>query len=354
MHNLYCTCCIYIYAAGVGYINALRVRCNNLENGCKWDGGVLGTLSMHLNTCDYALTDCDNVCTKNGSRVKLYRKDKQDHLTNHCPRRQYRCPHCEEMGEHQERTSTHLKTCQQFSVPCPNAGIYKCRASIPRYQVLAHRSTCQYECVPCKYAEVGCKEKPQRKDLRKHEENDQLHLRATIAKVLELTQQLNENVEQLTFRMDDFPQHKNGRTTFYSGLLCTSHKGYKFLIRVHAGGFGSGEGTHISIYACLMKGDHDDALVWPFLGKVTFELLNQMEDKNHHKANIQFLNNESSQRVVETKWGDIGWGKAKFIAHADLIYNPDKNYQYLKDDAVIFRVSVLPPNYKPWLQCNHA
>ena len=60
----------------------------------------------------------------------------------------------------------------------------------------------------CKYAEVGCQENPLRKDLKRHEENDQLHLRAITAKVLELTQQLNENVEQLTFRLDSFPRHK--------------------------------------------------------------------------------------------------------------------------------------------------
>ncbi len=334
---------------GVGYINDLKVKCDNVASGCKWDG-LLSKLSTHLNTCDYALMACENICTKNGGRVQLFRKDKKDHLANYCPRRQYQCPHCEETGEHQERTSTHLKTCPQLRVPCPND---KCRASIPRHELLDHKYTCLYESVPCKYAEVGCKENPQRRDLRKHEENDQLHLRATTAKVLELTQQLNETVEQLTFRLDGFPKHKHDRTTFYSSLLCTSHKGYRFRIRVHAGGFGSGEGTHISIFACLMKGDYDDALTWPFLGKVTFELLNQIEDKNHHKATTYFLNNESSQRVIETKCGDVGWGIPEFIPHTDLAYNPGKNYQYLKDDSLIFRVSVRPPRYKPWLQCTH-
>ena len=328
-----------------------------MDNGCKWDGGVLGKLDTHLNTCDYALIPCDNICTKNGSKVKILRKDKKDHLTNHCQKRQYQCPHCKEMGEYQERTSTHPKTCQQIRVSCPNAshaGInYNCKAFFPRCELLAHRSTCQYELMSCKYAEVGCQENPLRKDLKRHEENDQLHLRATTAKVLELTQQLNETVEQLTFRLDSFPRHKNGRTTFYSGLLCTSHKGYKFRIQVYAGGNGSGEGTHVSIYACLMKGDHDHDLFWPFLGEVTFELLNQIEDKQHHKMTVQFEDNENSQRVVEGEGGIKGCGIPQFITHTVLEYSQAKNCQYLKDDALIFRVSVQPPSYKPWLQCNH-
>ncbi len=174
---------------GVRHINALRVKCGNLENGCKWVG-ELGSLNAHLNTCDHALLPCDNNCTNNGQVVKMFGKDKQDHLTNHCPRRQYQCPHCRKVGEHQEITGTHLETCPQVRVPCPNS---LCTASIPRCELPLHRSTCQYESVPCKYAEVGCKEKRRRKHLKEHEENDQFHLRATTAKVRQSSRVDKEN-----------------------------------------------------------------------------------------------------------------------------------------------------------------
>ncbi len=341
------------------------MKCDNVENGCKWEG-ELGNLDTHLNTCDYALLPCDNNCTNNGQAVKMFMADKQDHLTNHCPRRQYKCPHCEEMGEHQERTSTHLEICPQVSIPCPNS-LFCTAAAIPRCELPAHRSTCQYEHVPCKYAEVGCKEKRRRIDHKEHEENDQIHLKVTTAKVLELTQQLSEHrkmldetnvrlttVEQLTFKLDGFQKHKNDKTAFCSNCFYISHKGYKFRIQAYAGGAGSGEGTHVSMYASLMKGDYDNALTWPFLGEATFELLNQIEDKNHHKSTTRFnFNNNSCQRVVEGEGGIKGRGIPNFIAHTDLAYNPANNCQYLKDDALIFRVSVRPPSYKPWLQCTH-
>ena len=64
-----------------------------------------------------------------------------------------------------------------LEVPCPNDG---CKDKIPRCNVKAR---CEYEPVSCKYAKVGCKVRPLRKDLKKHEEDVQLHLHVTTEKV---------------------------------------------------------------------------------------------------------------------------------------------------------------------------
>ena len=42
-----------------------------------------------------------------------------------------------------------------------------------------------------------------------------------------------------------------------------------------------------SISVTLMKGENDDHLTWPFTGTVLIELLNQLEDKNHHKVAVE-------------------------------------------------------------------
>ncbi len=100
-----------------------------------------------------------------------------------------------------------------------------------------------------------------------------------------------------------------------------------------------------------MKGDNDDSLSWPFTGRVTVELLNQLEDKNHYRKTLPFTaDNECSQRVVDGERGE-GYGYPKFISHTDLAHKPLTNTQYLKDDTLIFRVSAEAPNYKPWLEC---
>ncbi len=348
--------------------------CSNLKNGCEWVG-ELGYLEEHLSTCDYILLPCDNECTENNEMLKVLQKDLNDHLANHCPRRQYQCPHCKEEGEHQERTTTHLDTCLQLEIACPNSK--SCSGLIPRCDVSAHRSTnCQYEPVPCKYAAVGCMETPLRKDIKKHESDNQLHLKpeqilelakknADLAKtsteltnkIINLEEKLNEFVQATpskppsTFiKLDHFQQRKDASQIFYSDPFYTSPRGYKLRMRVDANGNGDGEDTHVSVFACLMKGNHDDTLTWPFLGKVTFELLNQLEDENHYKATVNFIDNEYSKRIVNSDGGVSGWGEPKYIPHTSLEHNPTKNCQYLKDDSLIFRVAVSDPNYKPWLE----
>ncbi len=49
-------------------------------------------------------------------------------------------------------------------------------------------------------------------------------------------------------------------------------------LRVDANGDGNGKGTHVSVYICLMRGDNDDNLKWPFKGTIEVSLLNQLED----------------------------------------------------------------------------
>ena len=212
--------------------------------------------------------------------------------------------------------------------------------------------------MPCKYAEVGCKEKPLRKDLTTHEEDDQLHLRITKETVLELNKKITtlESVQKrttispCTFRLTNYQKNKKDGDEFYSPPFYTSHTGYKMCIEVDANGWGTGKGSHVTVFAFLMKGDNDDSLTWPFTGSVTFELLNQLEDKNHHTFTTLFpADNAASKRVVEDERAMIGWGRSKFIPHTELHYNPAKNCQYLKNDTLVFRVSVDVP--KSWLMC---
>ena len=53
-------------------------------------------------------------------------------------------------------------------------------------------------------------------------------------------------------------------------------------LSVYAKGHGDVEGTYVSVGVHLMEGQNDDNLPWPFTGKVTVELLNQLEDDNHY------------------------------------------------------------------------
>ena len=123
--------------------------------------------------CEYALIRCEKECIVNEKVVHLLRRDLHNHLKNECPNREHPCPHCKTIGRYCDITTTHLDTCLKLEIPCPNIG---CDFEIPRCDLSNHQSTCQFEKVPCTYAEIGCEEEPLRKDLEQHENDDDVHL----------------------------------------------------------------------------------------------------------------------------------------------------------------------------------
>ena len=350
-------------------VKSLLVHC---PTACEWNG-ELRSLEDHMQkVCENAIVPCPNGCS-NG-KTKMMRKNVDFHILtncpnrshsctkcqnvmefrnaishelNECPKRRYTCPHCNEAGVYDERTTTHLEVCPRVEITCK-----KCSLQIIRCDESCHPLFCLNEPVRCTYYNIGCKEKPLRKDVTKHEENAQLHLSLATKEVLRLNK-IQFRKDALTFRMNKFEKHNLKKNKFYSPPFHTSEAGYKMCIRVYANGLGDGKGTHVTASAHLMKGDNDDSLSWPFTGTVTVELLNQLEDKNHRKETLTFpANDDVSERVVNNERGE-GWGYPDFISHADLVHKPLTNTQYLKDDTLIFRVSAEAPDYKPWLECTN-
>ena len=43
------------------------------------------------------------------------------------------------------------------------------------------------------------------------------------------------------------------------------------------------KGGRLAVCACLMKGENDDTLEWPFREEVTIQLLNQRDDAGIHR-----------------------------------------------------------------------
>lgn len=115
---------------------------------------------------------------------------------------------------------------------------------------------------------------------------------------------------------------------------------------VDANGFGVGEDTHVSVLICMLQGDNDDTLKWPFEDTITVSLLNQLADRNHHTVDIW----SSCDDIPESCSGHVkdgkrsnSWGYAKFFSHKDLTYAVDGSTQFLKDDTLFFRVDNIGP-----------
>jgi TNF receptor-associated factor 4 len=331
------------------HILSLKALCDNTSNGCKWVG-ELRSLDEHLASCVFTLLPCPNKCRSGDKVVQLLHKDIPRHTQEECPRRQYECPHCQEAGEYRERTTKHLKKCTMIEVPCPKLG---CKIRIARCNLLEHQKECLFEIIQCKYATIGCKKEALRKDMAKHEGDTQQHLQFAIDTIAEqegMLAYLRSREMPMKYKFTAYDHHKTIDDEIYSPPFYTSPGGYKMCIRVFAHGHMEGYGTHVSIYAFLMKGENDNHLPWPFTGTLTIELLNQLEDKNHHSIAITLSPDQAcSKRVVSGQRSNNGHGRPRYISHSALGYNAAKNCQYLKDDCLYFRIKVDASSSKPWL-----
>ena len=329
-------------------IKALPVMCANSERGCQWTGTV-GTLDHHIASCQFVLVPCPNKCEedKGAGELLLFRKHLDQHLKTKCRKRAYDCPHCGEKGTFASITEDHDQVCEKNIVACPNKGS-GCSLSMERRKTQEHVSSdSEYTEVACVYESLGCKVRMLRKYIIEHQENeDKGHLHLVLKTVVarELQHKTLSEGEAVVFQLPGCASKKEKNEIFYCTPFYTHPGGYKMYIRVDTNGYGNGIGTHVSVFTELLEGRYDNQLHWPFVGTVTYELLNQLGDDNHHKRDITY-DASDDMRVGSSK------GRSKFLPHSSLSHNPATNTQYLLDDILYFRVSVKVDNHKPWLAC---
>ena len=291
-------------------------------------------------TCKFTLIHCPKRCKDHGNKVKQFmRKNLDKHLKKDCSNRDYSCEHCGEKGTYAS-IQVHDETCTEKEVTCPEDG---CSMKMQRKRIPAHiAKTCEYTVISCKYVNVGCKKQLKRKDMAAHEQDSDVHLHLALETINTLQNQC-EYRQPIKFKLTDFEAKKENSKGVQSPSYYTSPNGYHMAIEVYANGEGAGEGTHVSVFASFLKGEYDAQLKWPLIGKVTFTLLNQLEDKNHYQY-IMELTAEKNAQVGRER------GYPHFIRHSALDYDAVKNTQYLKDDTLYFRMSVELADHKPWLQ----
>ena len=184
------------------------------------------------------------------------------------------------------------------------------------------------------------------------EENASLHKQIQAMTITSSPNHLARSTECITFKIPNFAEKKKKDIEHFSAPFYTYPQGHKMVINVDTNGYGRYKGTHISVWAYLMKGEYDDTLDFPFIGTIKFELLNQLEDKHHHKDSNTFDGTEDgSKRVTDRARSCEAIGVTAFIPHSELGYNAAKNCQYLKDDFLVFRIYAEVSSYKPWLRC---
>ena len=358
-------------------IKSLQVYCTNnkkishADNSCPWKGR-LKDIDDHLQQCPYQILSCTNGCGKNIERQQLHH-----HLENNCPKRPIKCQYCNKEDIYQVITGEHLKECPQYPIHCTNEG---CGQEVLRFQVKPHKRSCPKEIISCEYSTIGCVKRMKREEQEKHNEQSvNVHLQMAVKEIVDLKnvketsereiadlkgakvqletkiaflEEARRNLSYQHIQFSEFSKRKCNNELWYSPGFYTSPGGYKMSLHVYANGFGDSKDTHVLCFIRLMSGEYDDILEWPFQGEVTIELLNQLEDMNHHKRTIEFnesTTKECKERVVGKQYS-TGLGSPRFISHSQLGYNSSLNCQYLKDDTLYFRISVkVTSTAKPWL-----
>ena len=138
----------------------------------------------------------------------------------------------------------------------------------------------------------------------------------------------------------NYTAYKKTDSAWYSQPFYSSHKGYKLQLRANANGYGSGKGTHLSLFVCLMKGEYDDELSWPFSGSIRVQLMNWSSDSHHEEKTIPHHRAplECQVRVVDGIRAPGGLGYGQFISHTKVVDCSNDSIQFINEDKVCFQI----------------
>ena len=147
------------------------------------------------------------------------------------------------------------------------------------------------------------------------------------------------------FTVSRFQERKSHKEAFVSPPFYHDLRGYKMCVRVDVYGMNN----HVAVFCCIMRGEHDEHLEWPFFGAVKVRLQNHLDDHNHFEKDICYDRRTDEKKSGRVKTGDKNYlhGHPQFISHSKLAFDAEKNCQYLKGDALDFEVigvELLPRN----------
>jgi uncharacterized coiled-coil protein SlyX len=160
---------------------------------------------------------------------------------------------------------------------------------------------------------------------------------AHIMKRLEETK--NVSSPPIIWTIDNFhAQLQNAKqkvkTSIISPSFYSSPKRYKFATKVYLNGDGTGEGTHMSVFIMVKKGEYDDELAWPLANaKISFTLINQDGKDDVFDS---WYNDPTSSNFQKPKAdSNIATGAPRFILHDQLLSGG-----FIKNNKIVLKTEV--------------
>ena len=150
------------------------------------------------------------------------------------------------------------------------------------------------------------------------------------------------HITPVKLRMNNVNEIIKNNDRWYSEPFFAFKEGYKLHLKVYGSGYGDGEGTHLSVFLCLMKGPYDDTLDWPMSGTFLIELLNQSYSNGNYIRTVVvygYLYGICTDRVSQADLSDTApeCCHFKFAPH-EILYSKSKPV-YLKNNTLLFRIS---------------
>ena len=293
---------------------SLKVRCPHKAEGCEWEG-ELGSLEQHLNTsnnassvavvaaCQYVDVDCPHSCGESFKRhaLQLHVKD------------------CMLSMLAQEVPKLKVIVQEQFK---QQADLIK------QLENQIKQKGNQFKQQGDKIKQQGDQIKQQGDQIK--QQGDQIKQQEDQIKALMKFNKLV--VPPVDIVMDEFEEHKDDDSSWYSPPFYSHLGGYKMCLNVDANGCGKMEGTHVSVFVCLMKGEFDDDLTWPFNGDVVIQLKRKYLRKRELILSLDSDDGKMVSKPTTERNNSIGY--IAFISHRDLYTG-----NYLMNDKLTFCIS---------------
>lgn len=313
-----------------------KIYCSNQIDGCQWTGN-LGQLDSHLNCnpqklrslegCQYVYIKC-SYCSKSFLRSKI-----NNHKQYECLMRPYVCPHCNRFeSTYGEVTISHWTECGLFPTPC------ECGETLQRQFIDDHiANVCPKTIVECDFKHFGCDVRLSRKDMKIHiGENLASHI-GKLARLVVRLEAENKHLMQeleclqistprkaLNLIMNNLDRHMRKGTPWNSPSFYV--QGYKLHLQVYVNDHDENGSLCTTIFVCLMQGEFDESLKWPFKAVVCVELL---KEENARYVVLYSARIAHEGQRVTTK--NVPFGRGVTAVHSGLM-------QHVRHDCLYFRI----------------
>lgn len=131
---------------------------------------------------------------------------------------------------------------------------------------------------------------------------------------------------------------KNKSKSIYSPCFYSHSNGYKLSVRLFLNGNDSFFGRSLSIFIVIMKGEFDQLLKWPFKQKVTFMLIDQINNDFREHIIESFkpdINSESFKRPISNM--NTASGIPMFCSLSKV---HSAEHGYIKDDCMFIKTTI--------------